>query len=199
MRNLVPYNYQVQREQRNEVYGHNSFVVWFTGFSGSGKSTIANLVEKKLFEQGVKTYSLDADDVRGGVNKDLTFEPCDRTENVRRISEISALMVDAGIVVLAAFVSPYKKDRENIKKIVKECNFVEVFVDTSIEVCEERDVKGLYKKAREGKIKNLTGISAPYERPENPDILIETEKVSIEDAVNKVIDYISPKLEINNE
>ena len=152
-----------------------------------------------MFKLGIHTYSLDGDNIRTGINKDLSFSPQDRTENIRRIAETANLMIDAGLVVLAAFVSPYKKDRENIKSIVKDVNFVEIYVNTSVEECERRDVKGLYKKARAGEIKNMTGISAPYEAPENPDIVIKTEEVSIERAVEKILDYIRPKLQLQNE
>lgn len=198
-KNIIQHDYQVSREDRKSKNNHNSFLIWFTGLSGSGKSTIANLVEQQLFEKGIKTYTLDGDNIRKGINNDLTFSPEDRTENIRRIAEISNLMIDAGLVVLAAFVSPYKKDRENVKNIVKNSNFVEVFINTSVEECERRDVKGLYKKARAGEIKNMTGISAPYEAPEQPDIEIKTEEVSIKEAVNKIINHITPKLKLDNE
>ena len=198
-KNIIPHTYKISREDRRKQNNQNSFLVWFTGLSGSGKSTIANSVEQILHKKGIKTYSLDGDNIRKGINSDLTFSPEDRTENIRRIAEIANLMIDAGIVVLAAFVSPYKKDRENIRNIVKDVNFVEVFVDTSIEECERRDVKGLYKKARAGEIKNMTGVSAPYEPPETPDVLLETEKETIEQSINKVLDYITPKLQLNHE
>jgi adenylylsulfate kinase len=197
--NIIPHNYQVSRKDRVMSNKHNSFLIWFTGLSGSGKSTIANLVEESLFKSGIKTYSLDGDNIRKGINNDLTFAPKDRTENIRRIAEISNLMIDAGLVVFAAFVSPYKKDRENIRTIVKDVNFVEVYINTSIEECERRDVKGLYKKARAGEIKNMTGISAPYEAPEQPDIEIKTEDESIEDSVKRIVDFITPKLQLNHE
>ena len=197
--NIIPHNYQITREDRLNLNSHNSFLIWFTGLSGSGKSTIANLVEKGLFEMGIKTYSLDGDNIRKGINSDLTFSPKDRTENIRRIAEVANLFVDAGIVTLAAFVSPYKKDRENIKSIVKDVNFVEIYINTSVAECERRDVKGLYKKARAGEIKNMTGISAPYEEPENPDIEIKTEEVSVDKAVKQILDFIRPKLQLHNE
>jgi len=197
--NIIPHSYNILLKDRRESNKHNSFLLWFTGLSGSGKSTITNLVEQELYKQGIKTYSLDGDNVRKGINSDLTFSPDDRTENIRRIAEISKLMIDAGIVVLAAFVSPYKKDRENIKNIVKEINFVEIFINTSLAECERRDTKGLYKKARAGEIKNMTGISATYEAPENPYIEIKTEDETIKSAVKKIIDRIEPKLEIKNE
>jgi adenylylsulfate kinase len=193
--NIIPHTYQISKQDRNKANTHSSFLLWFTGLSGSGKSTIANVVEQNLHVKGIKTYSLDGDNIRKGINNDLTFSPEDRNENIRRIAEIANLMIDAGIVVLAAFVSPYKKDRENIKSIVKDVNFVEIYVNTSIEECERRDVKGLYKKARAGEIKNMTGISAPYEAPLNPDIEIITEKETLDDSVKRIIDYITPKLE----
>ncbi|SDR74989.1 adenylylsulfate kinase [Formosa sp. Hel1_31_208] len=198
-KHIIPHNYHVSKSDRITANNHNSFLIWFTGLSGSGKSTIANLVERALFEKGIKTYSLDGDNIRKGINKDLSFAPEDRTENIRRIAEVSNLMIDAGIVVLAAFVSPYKKDRENIRTIVKDVNFVEIYINTSIEECERRDVKGLYKKARAGEIKNMTGISAPYEAPERSDIEIKTENETIDDSVKRIVDYITPKLKLNNE
>ncbi|HMC02323.1 MAG TPA: adenylyl-sulfate kinase [Flavobacteriaceae bacterium] len=194
--NIIPHKYQISVDDRKKSNNHNSFLLWFTGLSGSGKSTIANVVEQKLYKNGIKTYMLDGDNIRKGINKDLTFSPEDRTENIRRIAEIAALMIDAGLVVLAAFVSPYKKDRENIKSIVKDVNFVEIFINTSVEECERRDIKGLYKKARSGEIKNMTGISAPYEAPTHPDIEIKTENESVEAAANKIIDFITEKLKV---
>lgn len=199
MENIIPHDFQISKENRNQENNHNSFLIWFTGLSGSGKSTIANIVEQELYKKGIKTYILDGDNIRKGINADLSFSPEDRTENIRRISEISNLMIDAGLVTLAAFVSPYKKDRDNIRSIVKDVNFVEIFINTSVEECERRDVKGLYKKARAGEIKNMTGISAPYEAPENPDLVINTEKETVEEAVEKIIDFITPKIQLNNE
>lgn len=199
MKNIFDQEYQISIEERKKANGHNSFLLWFTGLSGSGKSTIANKVEQELYNQGIKTYTLDGDNIRKGLNNDLSFSPEDRTENIRRIAETASLMIDAGLVVLAAFVSPYKKDRENIKNIVKDINFVEIYVNTSVEECERRDVKGLYKKARAGEIKNMTGISAPYEAPDNPDIEILTEHESVDEAVKKIVDFIKPKLKLKNE
>ena len=198
-KNSIPQIYQVSATNRRNANKHNSFLLWFTGLSGSGKSTIANLVEYELHKQNIKTYTLDGDNIRKGLNEDLTFSPEDRTENIRRIAEIANLMIDAGLVVLAAFVSPYKKDRDNIKNIVKGTNFIEIYINTSVEECERRDVKGLYKKARAGEIKNMTGISAPYEVPENPDIEIKTKEESVEDSVKKIIEYIIPKLKLSYE
>ena len=198
-KHIIPHSYQVSKQDRLAKNKHNSFLLWFTGLSGSGKSTIANVVEQKLFQKDIKTYSLDGDNIRKGINNDLSFSPEDRTENIRRIAEVANLMIDAGLVVLAAFVSPYKKDRNNIRSIVKDVNFVEIYINTSLEECERRDVKGLYKKARAGEIKNMTGISAPYEAPENPNIEIKTEEQSIDNAANIIVEFVQQKLKLNNE
>lgn len=191
---IIPHDFSVGRKERKTIKGHDSFLLWFTGLSGSGKSTIANAVEKKLVEAGIHTYMLDGDNVRKGLNNNLGFSPEDRTENIRRIAEVAHLMVDAGLVVLAAFVSPYQMDRDNIKQTVGASNYIEVFVNTPIEECERRDVKGLYAKARAGEIKNFTGINAPYEAPQHPDVEIDTTKQSVEEAVAVVIDFIENKL-----
>ena len=194
--NIIRHDYEVSKSQRQKLMNQNSFLLWFTGLSGSGKSTIANALEYKLHEEGVNTYALDGDNIRKGINNDLTFSPEDRKENIRRIAEVANLMVDAGVVVLAAFVSPYKKDRENIARIVGNDNFVEIFVNTSLEECERRDVKGLYKKARAGEIKDFTGVNAPYEAPDSPDVEIITDGLSIEECVLRIYDKIEPKLKI---
>lgn len=194
MQNIIRHNYSVTKVDRIKSNKHNSFLIWFTGLSGSGKSTLANALEVKLHDIGVKTYTLDGDNIRKGINKDLTFTPEDRTENIRRIAEIANLFVDAGLVVLAAFVSPYKKDRESIEYVVGNSNFVEVFVNTSLEECENRDVKGLYAKARKGEIKDFTGINAPYEAPENPDIEVITDNSTIEESVELIYNKIKQKL-----
>jgi len=192
--NIIRHSYEVSKLQRQKLLDQNSFLLWFTGLSGSGKSTLANALECKLHNEGFKTYALDGDNIRKGINKDLTFSPEDRKENIRRIAEVANLLTDAGVVVLAAFVSPYKKDRENIARIVGNDNFVEIFVNTSLEECENRDVKGLYKKARAGEIKDFTGVNAPYEAPDNPDVEIITDGLSIEECVSKIYDQIKPKL-----
>ncbi|WP_222982668.1 adenylyl-sulfate kinase [Flagellimonas meishanensis] len=191
--NIIKYDYKLGIKERRKVNGHSSFLIFFTGLSGSGKSTIANALEQKLFEHNIKTYILDGDNVRSGLNKDLSFSPEDRSENNRRIGELANLFVDVGIVVLAAFVAPYEKDRSVIKNIVGKENYVEVFVNTSLEECERRDVKGLYEKARKGEIKDMTGISSPYEVPLHPDIVL-TEKDSIEESIKKIYELIQPKL-----
>ena len=193
----VKQSYKTTKIQREELHGHKAYLLWFTGLSGSGKSTLANLVEIALHQQGLSTYILDGDNIRQGINKDLSFVPVDRTENIRRIAEISNLMLDAGVITLAAFVSPYIKDREEVKQIVGEDNFIEIFVNTSLEECERRDVKGLYKKARSGEIKNMTGVSAPYEIPTNPDLEVITDGQLIEESIEIIINFINKKLKIN--
>ncbi|MBT8273997.1 MAG: adenylyl-sulfate kinase [Bacteroidia bacterium] len=197
--NIKPHTYKVSATDRRKSNTHNSLLIWFTGLSGSGKSTIANRLEQELHALNIKTYALDGDNVRNGINKDLSFSAEDRTENIRRIAEVANLMIDAGLVVIASFVSPYKKDRDNIRDIVKDVNFVEIFVNTSLAECERRDVKGLYEKARAGLIKDMTGISSPYEAPDNPDIEIKTEKESVDQAVDRIIAYIKPRLNLKNE
>ncbi|MEQ5791025.1 adenylyl-sulfate kinase [Muricauda sp. NFXS6] len=193
--NIIKHNYKIGMNERRKANGHSSFLIFFTGLSGSGKSTIANALEQKLVQENIKTYTLDGDNVRKGINKDLTFSDEDRSENNRRIGEVANLFVDAGIVVLAAFVAPFEKDRDFIKETVGKENYVEVFVDTSLEECEKRDVKGLYKKARKGEIKDMTGISSPYEVPLRPDIRL-TEKESVEEAINRIYELIRPKLQL---
>jgi adenylylsulfate kinase len=186
-------NGYIKRSDRNYLNKHKSGLIWFTGLSASGKSTIAHHVEKKLFYQGIHTYVLDGDNVRHGLNADLAFSRKDRKENLRRIVELSKLFVDAGIIVLAAFISPYKEDREYVRKRFEDDNFLEIYVKCSVKECERRDPKGQYKKARAGIIKNYTGISAPYEEPENPDLVIDTEKLAIEQSVQKVIELLHKK------
>jgi adenylylsulfate kinase len=192
--NLVKHNYKTTKSQRELQHGHKAYLLWFTGLSGSGKSTLANLVEIALHKQGLSTYILDGDNIRQGINKDLSFAPEDRTENIRRIAEISNLMLEAGLITLAAFVSPYIKDREEVKQIVGTDNFIQIFVNTSLEECERRDVKGLYKKARSGEIKNMTGVSAPYEAPVKPDLEIITDGQTIEESIEIIINFINKKL-----
>lgn len=192
--NTVKHNYRITKSHREEQNGHSACLIWFTGLSGSGKSTLANLVEAELYNKGIHTYVLDGDNIRQGINKDLTFSPEDRKENIRRIAEVGNLCVDAGLVTLAAFVSPYRADRENIKAIVGADNFIEIYVNTSLEECERRDVKGLYKKARAGEIQNMTGISAPYEAPTHPDLEIITDNQTIETSVQLIMDFLVKKI-----
>ena len=192
--NIVPQSYIIDRTHRAKQKGHKSLVIWFTGLSGSGKSTIANALEKELFDRNIHTYALDGDNIRGGLNKNLGFSEEDRSENLRRIAEVAKLFLDSGTVVLSAFISPLRADRRSIKDIIGADDFIEVFVDTPLEECERRDVKGLYKKARAGELKNFTGIDAPYESPEDPQLIIETQKERVQTAVQKILDYIEPKL-----
>lgn len=194
MNHTVHQDYKVSKLEREKLHKHNSFLIWFTGLSGSGKSTLANLVEVELHKMNISTFTLDGDNIRQGLNKDLSFSPEDRTENIRRIAEVANLLIDSAVVTLAAFVSPYLKDREAIKTIVGSENFIEIFVNTSLEECERRDVKGLYKKARNGEIKNMTGISSPYEPPINPDLEIITDHESIQESLKKTINFIKEKL-----
>jgi len=172
-------------------------VIWFTGLSGSGKTTLATLFEQKLRQLGFKTTLLDGDVIRKGLNKDLGFSDADRAENIRRIAEVSKLMIDSGLIVLSAFISPFEADRARVRQTVGAENMIEVFVDCPLEVCEQRDTKGLYKKARAGEINNFTGISSPYERPRNPDIVIPTHQLSIEQSVEKLGNTIIPRLRVS--
>ncbi len=180
----------VKRTDRNLLNDHKSGLVWFTGLSASGKSMIVHNLEKELFIQGIRTYVLDGDNVRHGLNANLGFSREDRKENLRRIAEVSKLFADAGLLVLAAFISPYREDREYIRERFEGDNFFEIYVKCSVEECERRDPKGQYKKARAGIIKNYTGISAPYEEPEKPDIVIDTENFDLESSVAKVIELL---------
>jgi bifunctional enzyme CysN/CysC len=181
---------EVNKEAHAALKGQKPGVVWFTGLSGSGKSTIANIVERKLHRMGRHTYMLDGDNVRHGLNRDLGFTEEDRVENIRRVAEVSGLMVDAGLIVLVSFISPFRAERRLARERLAEGEFIEVFVDTPIEVAEQRDPKGLYKKARQGELKNFTGIDSPYERPENPEIRIDSTVTSAEEAADIVIAFI---------
>jgi adenylylsulfate kinase len=199
MKNVFHQDYQIAKKDRQKLHKHNSFLLWFTGLSGSGKSTLANLVELELHKLNVSTYTLDGDNIRRGINQSLGFSEVDRKENIRRIAEISKLFVDAGVVTLAAFVSPFIKDRDNIKQIVGTEHVIEIYINTSLEECERRDVKGLYKKARLGEIKNMTGLTSPYEAPINPDLEIITDNLSIEEATKNILDFILTKITLKNE
>ena len=188
--NIVWHNHQVGRDRRAAQKNQKPVVLWFTGLSGSGKSTIANAVDELLNRNQNHTYLLDGDNIRLGLNRGLGFSEEDRVENIRRIGEVSKLFVDAGLIVLSAFVSPFARDREQVRQLLNDGEFVEVFVDTPLEVCEQRDPKGLYKKARAGDIANFTGISSPYEQPTTPEIHLKTAELSIEGAAQQVIDYL---------
>lgn len=180
----------VSRQERHRMNKHKSGLLWFTGLSAAGKSTIAHHLEKELFDRGIRSYVLDGDNVRHGVNANLGFSREDRRENLRRIAEVSKLMVDAGLVVLAAFISPYREDRKFVQQTVGEDHFFEIYVKCPIEVCEKRDPKGQYKKARAGIIKNYTGVSAPYEEPETPDLVIDTEAQDVGGSVQSVLELL---------
>ncbi|MFO7892345.1 MAG: adenylyl-sulfate kinase [Longimicrobiales bacterium] len=182
---------EITRGDRERFHGHKGAILWFTGLSGSGKSTLARAVEEKLFENGCHTYVLDGDNVRHGLNGDLGFSPEDRTENIRRIGQVAKLFVDAGSIVLTAFISPYREDRDANRAIMNDGEFVEVFVDAPLETCEERDPKGLYEKARSGEIANFTGIDAPYEEPLHPEVVVKTGEQTIEESVEQILDWLA--------
>lgn len=195
--NIVWHHHNVTKAYHSTQKGQKPCIIWFTGLSGSGKSTIANALESKLFEMGKHTYLLDGDNVRHGINKDLGFSDDDRVENIRRIGELSKLFIDAGLIVLSAFISPFRSDRTAARELVEPDEFIEVFVDTHLDVCEHRDPKGLYQKAREGKIAEFTGISSPYEAPTKPEIHLDTSKYDVEQSVQKIIDYLEQKGYLN--
>ncbi|GGH63972.1 adenylyl-sulfate kinase [Paenibacillus silvae] len=188
--NIVYHDNRVTRADRHQLNQHKSFVLWLTGLSGSGKSTVSVELEKVLHDRGVRSYVIDGDNLRHGLNADLGFKPEDRKENIRRVGEVSKLFVDAGLVVLAAFISPYTEDRENVRNLFEPGEFVEIFVKCPVEVCIKRDPKGLYEKAIRGEITNFTGISAPYEEPVNPELILDTNKNSFHDCINIVVDYL---------
>ncbi len=188
--NTVWHSPKVAKNKRHGKQGHKSCVVWMTGLSASGKSTIAHLAEERLFSQGIRTYVLDGDNIRHGLNKDLSFTPQDRKENIRRIGEVVKLFVDAGIIVFAAFISPYEKDRSNLRRMFDKGDFIEVHVKCSIKECLTRDPKGSYKKAKKGEIPHYTGISSPYETPVNPELVLETEKLDADKCVETIISYL---------
>ena len=194
--NIIHQEFKVDQKGREKLLGQKPLLVWFTGFSGSGKSTLSNLLESELHALGFKTYALDGDNIRQGLCNDLAFTEEDRIENIRRIGEVAKLFLDSGIVVLSSFVSPFAKDRETVKSLVGKENFVEVFVDCPLEVCEARDVKGLYKKARDGKIKNFTGISSPFEVPQNPDVIIKSAEEDPKNSLCKLLTFVEPKVSI---
>ena len=188
--NLYFHEHRVPRDLKEKRNGHKSRVIWFTGLSGSGKSTVANATEKLLHDMGLHTYILDGGNVRMGLIKDLGFSPEDRTENIRRITEVAKLFADAGSIVLTAFISPYREDRDNARTIIGDNDFIEIFISADLSVCESRDPKGLYKKARAGEIKGFTGIDAPYEDPINPELVVETDKYNIEECAQIVVKYL---------
>ena len=192
-KNIVWHHATITREDRENLFSQKGIVIWFTGLSGSGKSTLANEVEVQLFERGCHTYILDGDNIRHGLNKDLGFSPKDREENIRRIGEVAHLFSQAGIIVMTAFISPYRADRDIARKLNKEGEFIEVYCRCSLDECERRDTKGLYKKARAGQIPEFTGISAPYEEPEKPELILDTDQEPVKDSAAKVIAYLEDK------
>lgn len=197
--NIVWHEHKITREQRNSLCGHKSCVLWYTGLSGSGKSTVANAVDELLHKRGVHTYVLDGDNVRHGLNGDLGFSDKERVENIRRVGEVSKLFVDAGIIVTTAFISPFRADRKLARKLFPDGEFVEVFIDTPLEVCESRDPKGLYKKARAGKIPHFTGIDSAYEQPESAEVRVQTDGRSVIDCAHQVVAYLADNGYLDSE
>ncbi|MDO6559834.1 adenylyl-sulfate kinase [Paraglaciecola chathamensis] len=191
--NIVWHQHDVDKQRRAQAKGQKPCVVWLTGLSGSGKSTIANLLEKKLADNGKHTYLLDGDNVRHGLNGDLTFSDKDRVENIRRISELAKLFVDSGLIVITAFISPFKGERDYCRNLLQENEFVEVFVDTPLEECEKRDPKGLYQKARAGEITDFTGISSPYEAPESPEVILNFNGQSAQESAEQLFTQLKQK------
>lgn len=191
--NVVKHRATVTRGRREKLNRHKSVIIWFTGLSGSGKSTIAHVVEEELHQAGCRTFVFDGDNVRHGLCANLNFSEEDRHENIRRIGEMAKLFLEAGVIALTAFITPFRVDRERVRALVSENDLIEIFCDSPLSVCEERDVKGLYKKARAGEIKNYTGISSPYEKPENPDLVLDTARYSIEENVEKVLSLLKER------
>jgi adenylylsulfate kinase len=193
---ITEHLYCISRATREQLNGHKAVCIWFIGLSGSGKSTLANHVEQELCGMGIKTFSLDGDNIRKGLNKDLTFTPADRDENLRRTGEVAKLLCNAGLVVIASFITPFAKERAALRTLLGD-SYYEVYVDTPLEVCEKRDTKGLYKKARKGEIQNFTGISSPFEAPASPDIHITTSTLTIDQSVRLIMDKVLPKIKFN--
>jgi adenylylsulfate kinase len=192
-RNITWHAGMVTKADRETISGNKGCTIWLTGLSGSGKSTLAVALEKKLWERGIRSYVLDGDNIRHGLNKDLGFSPKDRTENIRRIGEVAKLFTDAGVINATAFISPYRADRDSVRALMAAGDFIEVHVECPVEVCERRDVKGLYKKARAGEIPEFTGISAPYEEPLSPEMTIRTDKDSEEECLNQLLQFLEKK------
>jgi len=189
--NVVWSDTNVTKDRRDNLNKQRSAIIWFTGLSGSGKTTIANALEQQLHKLSFRTYLLDGDNVRHGLSNDLGFSDTDRTENIRRIGEVSKLFIDAGVMVLATFISPFVSDRKFVRNIVNETEFIEIYIKCPLNLCEDRDIKGLYKKARAGEIKQFTGIDSPYEEPVDPELTIDTDKLSIDECVNEIISYLA--------
>ena len=192
--NITYHQATVTKDRRNKLNNHKSVVLWFTGLSGSGKSTLAHALEEKLFNMDFRTFVLDGDNVRHGLNSNLDFSETDRSENIRRISEVSKLMLEAGLIVMTAFISPFKKDRNEARALITNDNFIEIYCKASLETCEKRDVKGLYKMARAGEIKNYTGIDSPYEAPINPELIIDTDQETLDYSVSKILSYLEENI-----
>ena len=195
--NVIYHQASVTRQRRNKLNGHQSVVLWFTGLSGSGKSTLAHALEEKLFQKGHRTFVLDGDNVRHGLNSNLDFSEKGRTENIRRISEVSKLMLESGLIVMTAFISPFNKDRDEARQLISNDDFIEIYCKASLETCETRDVKGLYKKARAGEITNYTGIDSPYDVPENSELTIDTDNQSLEESVSTILSFLESNEIIN--
>jgi len=195
--NTIYHNATVTRKRRNQLNGHKSVVLWFTGLSGSGKSTLAHSVEEELYKLNCRTFVLDGDNVRHGLSSNLTFSDNDRKENIRRIGEAAKLMMEAGVIAITAFISPFRKDRDVVRGLLSQDDFIEIYCNASLEVCESRDVKGLYKRARAGEIKNYTGIDSPYEAPINSELVVDTGNETLEESAIKVIDFLKSREIIN--
>ncbi len=193
---IFPLQETISRDQRITVFHQQPFVIWMTGLSGSGKSTLASALERRLTDKGFKAYLLDGDTLRSGLNKDLGFTDDDRKENIRRIGEVCKLMNEAGLIIIASFISPFRSERDFVRALIPVTDFAEVYVNASIEVCEGRDVKGLYKKARSGAIKDFTGVGAPYEPPLNPELILNTDRETEEESLTALLDYILPKVSL---
>jgi len=191
--NVIYHQATVSRDRRNKLNNHKSVVIWFTGLSGSGKSTLAHALEEKLYQKGCRTFVLDGDNVRHGLNSNLDFSEPGRTENIRRISEVSKLMLESGLIVMTAFISPFNKDRNEARKLISNDDFIEIYCKASLETCEARDVKGLYKRARAGEIKNYTGVDSPYEVPENPELTLDTDNETLNESVSKIYNFLKEK------
>ena len=199
MKNVVWHHATVTRQRRNELNNHKSVVLWFTGLSGSGKSTLAHAVEEELHQIGCRTIVLDGDNMRHGLCKDLDFSDESRKENIRRIGEVAKLFIESGVITLTAFISPFKEERDKVRKLLANQDLIEIYVKCPIGVCEARDVKGMYKKAKANEIKNFTGISSPYEAPESPDLIVDTDQETLDESVGKVLGVLINRGIINNE
>ena len=195
--NVIYHQATVTRKRRNKLNDHRSVVLWFTGLSGSGKSTLAHALEEKLFQKSCRTFVLDGDNVRHGLNSNLDFSEAGRAENIRRISQVSKLMMESGIIVLTAFISPFNKNRNEARELISNDDFIEIYCKASLETCETRDVKGLYKRARKGEIKNYTGVDSPYEEPENPELIIDTDNETLDNSVSKILSFLKKNFLVN--